>query len=289
RMVRKGVERLGEGGRTAVEGLERKKGDWGGEGGYQIDEILGINAVRVEIEEGVEAMGLWVEFSRINHDCQPNAMYRFSPKTLALEVFPYRTIQPGEEITVSYTPISMPRHERRAHLRQVWGFDCACALCRSTASRDDDDNDDDDDDDDNDDDDDDDDNDDDAATRTTSDSDHRRERVGELRQSVMKAASEQYFENALVMAREWLEVGEEAGVPPPMGEWYDVVARLSFEVGDLEAAKRYAMLAVDAWRRFGGVDSTDLDVARVYMMELGRLARGTRLETRGVRNMFGDA
>lgn len=63
RMVRKGVERLGEGGRTAVEGLERKKGDWGGEGGYQIDEILGINAVRVEIEEGVEAMGLWVEFS----------------------------------------------------------------------------------------------------------------------------------------------------------------------------------------------------------------------------------
>jgi len=218
-------------------------------------------------------------------------MYRFSPKTLALEVFPYRTIQPGEEITVSCksnriphditcprstknepdTPISMPRHERRAHLRQVWGFDCACALCRSTASRDDDDNDDD------------------AATRTTSDSDHRRERVGELRQSVMKAASEQYFENALVMAREWLEVGEEAGVPPPMGEWYDVVARLSFEVGDLEAAKRYAMLAVDAWRRFGGVDSTDLDVARVYMMELGRLARGRRLETRGVRNMFGDA
>jgi hypothetical protein len=35
-----------------------------------------------------------------------SALYRFSPKTLALEVFSYRTILPGEEITVSCKSMS---------------------------------------------------------------------------------------------------------------------------------------------------------------------------------------
>jgi hypothetical protein len=152
----------------------------------------------------------------------------------------------------------MPRDERRSYLHHVWGFDCSCALCRST---------------------------DDAAT---ADSDHRRERVVELRQSVLQASSEEYYENALVMAREWLDVAEKEGIPPLMAEWYDVVARLSYDVGDLEAARRYALLAMNAWERFGAVDSADLQAAREWVRDLGRLPRTTRLETRGVKNIFAD-
>lgn len=153
----------------------------------------------------------------------------------------------------------MPREQRRPYLQQTWGFNCSCALCRS------------------------------ADEAAISYSDHRRERVGELKQSVLLASSERYFENALVMAREWLEVGEKEGVPPLMAEYYDIVARLSFDVGDLQGARRYALLALDAWRRFGSVDSTDLEAAREYVRELGRLGRGTRLERKGVANIFADA
>jgi len=152
----------------------------------------------------------------------------------------------------------MPRDQRREHLQQVWGVDCSCSLCRST---------------------------DEAAI---SDSDHRRERIGELRQSVMQASSERYFENALVMAREWVGIGEEEGIPPLLAEYYDIVARLSFDVGDLQDAKRYAQLALDAWMRFGSVDDADLEAARGYVRELGRLGRGVRLERKGVANMFRD-
>ncbi len=153
----------------------------------------------------------------------------------------------------------MARHQRREYLRQGWGFDCSCSLCRSK---------------------------DEAAI---SDSDHRRERVGELKQSVLQASSEQYFENALVMAHEWLEVGEKEGIPPLLAEYYDIVARLSFDVGDLPDAKRYAHLALDAWTKFGSVDDTDLDAAREYVRELNRLGRDVKLERKGVANMFKGA
>ncbi|KAH8911149.1 hypothetical protein BR93DRAFT_943251 [Coniochaeta sp. PMI_546] len=253
RLVKRAVEQLPEETRRGVYELHRKKGN------YVLDDILAPNSVSVQVTEEEGFMGLFLEFSRINHDCQPNALYRFSPKTLALEVFPYRTIQPGEEITVSYTPISMPRHQRREYLSQVWGFDCSCSLCRSTDEAE------------------------------ISDSDHRRERVGELRESVMQASSEQYFENALVMAHEWLELGEKEGIPPLLAEYYDIVARLSFDVGDLQDARRYALLALGAWTKFGSVDDTDLEAAREYVRELNRLRRDVKLERKGVANMFKDS
>lgn len=155
RLIRRGVERLGgEGedgaGGKGVHGLDRGRGRHGGGAGYVLDEVLAVNAVRVPLGEGEEALGLWLQFSvsfprlrmrgrggrgglgvvkvgglmsgrgsimTVNRSKQLirflggrdlgvgadgySALYRFSPKTLALEVFPYRTIQPGEEITVS--------------------------------------------------------------------------------------------------------------------------------------------------------------------------------------------
>ncbi|KAB5577483.1 hypothetical protein GE09DRAFT_520292, partial [Coniochaeta sp. 2T2.1] len=196
---------------------------------------------------------------RINHDCQPNALYRFSSRTLTLEVFPYRTIQPGEEITVSYTPISMPLSERRTYLSQVWNITCHCPLCTSTSPSD------------------------------ISDSDHRRSRIEELRLSVQQASEQEYYENALVMAHEWLDLAEREGVPPLIAEWYDVVSRLSFDTGDLGQARRYALLSVNAWWRFGSVNTAELEGARGWLRELGRLRGDVKLKRRGVGNIFKDA
>lgn len=63
RVMRRGVEQLGEAGRRGVEGLDRKRK--GNGEGYVLDEVLGANAVRVPLGdgEGEEGMGLWLEFS----------------------------------------------------------------------------------------------------------------------------------------------------------------------------------------------------------------------------------
>ncbi len=40
-----------------------------------------------------------------------------------------RDIQPGEELSISYIDVSIPRAARRKRLRD-WGFDCSCSQCR---------------------------------------------------------------------------------------------------------------------------------------------------------------
>lgn len=67
RLVKKGIERLSGEMRQAVHALARKGGN------YLLDDIFAVNAVSVPLgeEEGDQAMGLFGEFSRINHDCRP--------------------------------------------------------------------------------------------------------------------------------------------------------------------------------------------------------------------------
>lgn len=40
-----------------------------------------------------------------------------------------RVIHPGEELTISYVNIAMPRNERRRALREIYGFWCNCPRC----------------------------------------------------------------------------------------------------------------------------------------------------------------
>jgi hypothetical protein len=67
RLVKKGIERLTEEMREAVYGLAQKGGN------YLLDDIFAVNAISVPLgeEEVDQAMGLFVQFSRINHDCRP--------------------------------------------------------------------------------------------------------------------------------------------------------------------------------------------------------------------------
>ncbi|KAI1331227.1 hypothetical protein F5Y16DRAFT_395664 [Xylariaceae sp. FL0255] len=67
--------------------------------------------------------------SRFNHDCRPNADYRFDPSTLTQHIHAVRPILPGEEITLSYIGLFETRATRRSRLERTWHFNCTCSLC----------------------------------------------------------------------------------------------------------------------------------------------------------------
>ncbi|KAH8665024.1 hypothetical protein BGZ60DRAFT_432276 [Tricladium varicosporioides] len=71
------------------------------------------------------------ETARMNHDCRPNAMYYFDRQTLVHYTQASRTINAGEEITITYIDPLQSREDRRAAIVRSWGFDCTCSLCIS--------------------------------------------------------------------------------------------------------------------------------------------------------------
>ncbi|KAI1659501.1 SET domain-containing protein [Daldinia decipiens] len=71
-------------------------------------------------------LGCYPEVSRFNHDCRPNIHYRISNMTHITVAA--RDIEPGQELSISYIELMLPREERRSRLRS-WGFECACSHC----------------------------------------------------------------------------------------------------------------------------------------------------------------
>ena len=53
-----------------------------------------------------------------------------------MTVYATRDIEPGEEVLIEYTSalIQRSRAERRAILREAFGFDCTCRACSRTGS-----------------------------------------------------------------------------------------------------------------------------------------------------------
>ncbi|KAI0951697.1 hypothetical protein AcV7_007721 [Taiwanofungus camphoratus] len=83
----------------------------------------------VDGEESVTYVGCFPTLSRANHDCAPTANYVFAFATFTGEFRAIRDIAAGEEITITYTPLSAPRAERRAFLARTRFFACTCATC----------------------------------------------------------------------------------------------------------------------------------------------------------------
>ncbi|EHL01305.1 putative SET domain-containing protein 5 [Glarea lozoyensis 74030] len=77
--------------------------------------------------------GVFENISRINHGCLPNAVQNWNG-LLGEEgeetVYAIKDIKEGEEITTSYLSGGTSK-ERRAVLKQSFGFDCTCKLCDS--------------------------------------------------------------------------------------------------------------------------------------------------------------
>lgn len=71
---------------------------------------------------------VYLEGSAFNHSCRPGATFGEGGGT-ELRVVSSRRIVRGEEVTISYVPVSMGREERRKTLRSKYGFTCDCDRC----------------------------------------------------------------------------------------------------------------------------------------------------------------
>ncbi|KAI5862087.1 hypothetical protein GGS23DRAFT_104379 [Durotheca rogersii] len=74
--------------------------------------------------------GLFLQASRLNHSCQPNAQHTWNASLGCLTVHALNDIEAGDEITISYfSGVSMERTKRQRHLRDGFCFSCTCKLC----------------------------------------------------------------------------------------------------------------------------------------------------------------
>jgi len=106
--------------------------------GGTLQEKLLLNQYGRDYDEGPVADGtLCLRTSRLNHDCDPNSSHQFDPTYDVRILFSERDIQPGEEITITYYPLTgckfgdpkMPAEVRKI-LKDMDGIvckdDCIC-------------------------------------------------------------------------------------------------------------------------------------------------------------------
>jgi hypothetical protein len=116
--------------------------------------------------------------------------------------------------------------ERQDALSRRWGFKCTCDLCR-------------------------------ASPKKIEESDRRRVRIKAIRDEILGHVSHRRYNSAVNVNRELLRLVVEEGLVAHLGEHYEIHARLYYNMGDMENARRYGELALADLRRFGGPDVYD--------------------------------
>jgi hypothetical protein len=73
--------------------------------------------------------GIFLEASRINHACNPNAQNTWNKNLDQITIHSIKDIEEGEEITISYLADSINSQRRQKELKNSFGFDCTCQVC----------------------------------------------------------------------------------------------------------------------------------------------------------------
>ncbi|TDL17417.1 SET domain-containing protein [Rickenella mellea] len=73
--------------------------------------------------------GVFLDMSRCNHSCAPNATWDWDHCSLSMEFRALRPIREGEEITISYLCPWKSRSERQKELKTKYNFSCTCPAC----------------------------------------------------------------------------------------------------------------------------------------------------------------
>ena len=97
--------------------------------GGSIEQKMMVNAIDCTDEDA----GLFLVMAIANHDCLGNADHMYLEEYGVRILVASRAIRQGEEIRHYYTDPLAPRQPRRAKLRRLYGFQCHCALCSSSA------------------------------------------------------------------------------------------------------------------------------------------------------------
>ncbi|EPE10703.1 mannose-6-phosphate isomerase-like protein [Ophiostoma piceae UAMH 11346] len=228
RIIRRGLSQLPGAAQEKVYALDKTTG------GDELDAILGTNTISLSLGMNELHLGLYPELSRINHACNPNAYYRFSPRTLAIEVVAYRNIQPNEEITISYAQLTQSRTHRRDFLQSNWHFNCSCSLCR-------------------------------ADPDSTTLSEDRRRDMRKLQGTLVEASRGGDYHLALLTAETLHETTDAEGVTPISAEKYDIVASIHLDMREFSQAKKYGTLALEEWEKLDSIDDSQLTAARWFL------------------------
>lgn len=110
--------------RDEVLKLHSRNGLNTGDKGLELD-IFYTNSVQC----GKQGFGLFLNFSKINHSCNPNANHFWIEDSKKKASLALRDIKKGEELTICYGPHLLPRDERRDHLLRHYHFICMCETC----------------------------------------------------------------------------------------------------------------------------------------------------------------
>lgn len=86
------------------------------------------NAFKLPTRRGDVAV-VFPTISLIQHSCVPNATKDFVPEPNYLGIQALREINAGEQITLAYEDIYIPRAQRQANFKHIWGFECNCPAC----------------------------------------------------------------------------------------------------------------------------------------------------------------
>ncbi|KAK3386186.1 hypothetical protein B0H63DRAFT_434062 [Podospora didyma] len=215
-LLRQGIEQLRD--PEKVYGLARKGSPREDDELFSAEEdLLFTNSFAVTVgEESYMALfaDLAVRWVVPELTCTNSAFIHFSETTLSITVWSARDIEPGEEITITYSEAGITHAERQETLRDVWGFNCSCSLCTA-----------------------------DNATRTLSDT--RRLAIRSLRDEVLALAQKGEFETAISRAEVLFATIEAENLTAHMaGSLYEIPARLYYHVGELEKALEYATKAL---------------------------------------------
>jgi hypothetical protein len=98
--------------------------------GRKCTPILGIAITNMLPLGASNSGGLFLEASRINHSCQPNAQHAWNDNLGHLTIHALRDIEADREITISYISGVSPGYaERQRRLMDAFSFGCACELC----------------------------------------------------------------------------------------------------------------------------------------------------------------
>lgn len=74
-------------------------------------------------------VGIFCDWSRLNHSCIPNAHFNWNDNLKQLTVHALRDIAEDEEITISYLDTHKHYLARTVQLLKDFGFICYCSLC----------------------------------------------------------------------------------------------------------------------------------------------------------------
>ncbi|WPH04819.1 Hypothetical protein R9X50_00771600 [Acrodontium crateriforme] len=85
---------------------------------------------------GTGRQATFSQISRFNHSCIPSAQGNFNTALNKFAIHATRTIDAGEEITLSYLAEQLAgRDSRREKLRVAYGFLCECGVCTTESAR----------------------------------------------------------------------------------------------------------------------------------------------------------